>query len=119
MITVKLVRIEGKSAIIIRGNDAFIVDADLLSSERAGTMVGVSKDALKYATPYGIDWNVVFPDGLCVNVSKLQEILYAKGIISIEDLKHNPTVLVEALHQLLKISATTVYLTAKEVLNDV
>ena len=118
---VTLVKRKGMSSIVMYEDSgtlqACIVDSSALSLTKDGGKY-ILKDAIASATPYGVDWNVILPDGMRISPNELQIALYERGIISIEDLKMNPSVINEVVNALLKKLAAKIYKLAKSGMED-
>ena len=116
----RLLSLRGNSAVVVYETDdglqACIVDAALLPSTRAG-VIDLPENALATSTPYGIDWGVVYPDNIVITAQALQDELYALGLVSMSDLKHNPAAVTQVLLHLLQLTGINLYQNAKSVLD--
>ena len=117
---VKIISISNNSAVIVvlDTSDAYVVDLSTLPTKRVGTVVSISKNVLKEATPYGIDLSVAYPDGLCLNVLEIQEGLFSQGIFSLNDLKKNPSAISQILVHMANALGAEVYRKIKIVMED-
>lgn len=83
-------------------------------ASRVGEEFMLEDIVLSKATPYGIDWSVPFPEGICVSPGEFQNVMYRHGVISLEDLKSNTNAVVEALQEVLKLSTIRLYKAVKD-----
>lgn len=118
---VNVVNVRGVSAIVTyRDKDgvlqAAIVDSDDLDSHRAGQEANITQKAMKQSTPYGIDWSLVFPDGIVIPSKDIQEVMYSQGIYTLEELIENTNKFIQAINGLARWSAAKLIRKVKEVL---
>jgi len=78
-----------------------IIDGDLVT----GKTFEVAHDVIKTATPYGIDWGIVYPNGLVISADDIQETLYGVGIYTLNDLRRNTNGVIAAMNSILKLSS--------------
>jgi hypothetical protein len=83
---------------------AAIVDSVQLGKERIGREIEIDDKILETSTPYGVDWSVVFPDGLVIDPATIQGVLYNNGIISLQDVLSNTNAVVTAVNQLTRLT---------------
>lgn len=119
MKTVKLINIKGSIAIVqFRDNDGIlqcgIIDAQLVK----GKEFEVSNTVIRTATPFGIDWSVVYPDGIVISSADLQEALYGMNIITLDDLRKNTVGVIAAINSLLKLSSGKLLNHARQALEN-
>lgn len=105
MRTVKLIKQQGNSAVVMWKDDkgasqCGIIDASLVK----GSEFEVYDTKLKTATPYGIDWTVVYPNGLVISAEDLQEALYGMNIITLDDVRRNTNGVIAAIGSILKLT---------------
>jgi hypothetical protein len=120
---VKLLKLQRNSAIISYLDEdkvfqAYIIDSKDLKTSRVGDEFEVEDNILSAATPYGVDWSVVFPNGLNLSAGDFQNVMYRRGIISLEDLKKNPSIIGQAIQELLNMSVSKIYHTVKIAMED-
>ena len=77
-----------------------IIDGSLVK----GKEFTVNDKVIKTATPYGIDWNVVYPNGLVISADDIQEALYGLGIYTLDDLRRNTNGVIAAINSILKLN---------------
>ena len=105
MNTVELIERKGNVA-IIKFQDMHgvpqcgIIDVNLVK----GSTFEVADKVIKTATPYGIDWSVVYPNGLVISADDIQETLYGKGIYTLNDLRRNTNGVIAAINSILKLT---------------
>jgi len=117
MIPVVIVRRSRNSSIITYVDDngnaqACVIDSDLIRNDE------IHEVDLKTSTPCGVDWSVVFPEGLTITAEDFQNYMYTHGIIMLEDLKRNPSSIGVAFQSILKIKSAEVYRRVKIALED-
>ena len=105
MNTVKLIKTQGNAAIVMWKDDdnmsqCGIIDAGLIK----GKEFEVSNSVIRTATPYGIDWNVVYPNGLVISADDIQEALYGMNIITLDDLRKNTNGVIGAINSILRLN---------------
>lgn len=105
MKTVKLIKQQGNSAIVMWKDKNYvsqcgIIDVGLVK----GSEFEISDSKLKTATPYGIDWTVVYPNGLVISAEDLQEVLYGMNVITLDDLRRNTNGVIAAIGSILKLT---------------
>ena len=121
-VEVRLVKIINNSAVVVYTGDdgnqqACIIDSDRLIRKQ-GSLYIIDNTVLQEATPYGIDWSVVFESGLCINPMHFQDYMYDNNVISIDDLKKNPSMLGRALQASLNVASAELYKKTKIVMED-
>jgi hypothetical protein len=114
-------QVKGSSAVIkYRDRDgviqAIVVDANELDSHRVGQESNITYKAVKDGTPFGIDWSIVYPNGIVIPSSDIQEVMYAQGIYTLEDLVINSVKLVQAVNSLARWTGAKIIHQVKEVL---
>jgi hypothetical protein len=114
----KLLSQHGSSSLILYTDSdgvfqACIVDSEDVMTSRVGEEFTLEDTVLSRATPYGIDWSVPYPGGICISAGDFQNVMYRHGVISLEDLKRNTNAVVDALVELWKISTIEIYKAAK------
>ena len=101
----KVLKISGKSAVVAVGGKCFIISKTAIGTAHVGTVADIEEEVILTGTEYGLDWDIIMPEGLSVNSQKLQESLYSYGILTYEDLKANPNSVVAAISKLAKSMA--------------
>ncbi len=105
MNTVELIERKGNVA-IIKFQDMHgvpqcgIIDVNLVK----GSTFEVADKVIKTATPYGIDWSVVYPNGLVISADDIQETLYGAGIYTLNDLRRNTNGVIASINSILKLN---------------
>lgn len=120
----KLLRTSGNVGLITFVDEAdipqaYIVNVQLLPVVRVGEEFELVETVLEKATPYGIDMAIVYPDGLFIDVYDFQKRLYAEGVVSLEDLKRDPTAIKRVLFSMLNAISASVYKAIKITMEDV
>lgn len=116
---VKLVKSKQESAVIIvEGKRAFIIDLNLLPVQRVGETFEIEPAVLDTATPYGIDIDVIFPEGISVDMAEFQDRLFSYGIFSLDDLKKKPSVINQILISMVGGMGAEMYRQIKIVMED-
>jgi hypothetical protein len=87
---------------------AAIIDASQLRSDRVGKEIEIDDQALLTSTPYGIDWSVVFPDGIVIPSTDVQRVLYSNGIISLLDVLSNVNAVLNAVNSLTRLTSAKI-----------
>lgn len=105
MKTVELIEHRGNVAIIKFQDDygvhqCCIIDGSLVK----GKTFSVSNKVIETATPYGIDWGVVYPNGLVISADDIQETLYGAGIYTLNDLRRNTNGVIASINSILKLN---------------
>ena len=85
---------------------ACIVDTKYVKSTKPWSKFEIHSKAIKESTPYGIDWSVVYPDGLVLYPDLIQEAFYKKGIITISDLTRNTNDVISVINSLTRMNCT-------------
>ena len=119
----KLIKKSGLSAIIMyRNNDGFlnaaIIDSKDLPTERTSIEFEISDKILSTSTPYGVDWTVVFPDGIVIQPVDIQEVLYSNGIIAMIDIIHNTVAVISAINSLTRLTSARILKMIRETMEE-
>ena len=118
MKTVELIKRKGSVA-IVKFQDAKgvtqcgIIDVDLVK----GKTFEVFNKVVETATPYGVDWSIVYPHGLVVEADAIQEALYGLGIYTIDDVRRNTNGVISAINSILRITNAKLLDHARKTLN--
>src|SRR4030042_2984435 len=107
----KIVSTNGNVSIVFVGDNppqAYIIDTQDLGAKKLP----------ENAVSYGIDWSVVFPEGVTISSDVLQEAMYARGIISIDDLKAHSAEIHHVLNSILSMTSAKIYQQVKTVMED-
>lgn len=115
---VKFIQQYGNVSIVSLRDELKLVSSQHTTGIRPGSFVKISDDVLDAGISYGIDWSIVFPDGIRIESDQLQKCFYSQGIFTIEDMKNNPNVVVAAINSVLKLTAINIIKQAKETLGD-
>lgn len=102
---VKLIEHKGNIAIVkYKDKDGVtqcgIIDGSLVS----GKEFSVPNNVLDTATPYGIDWSIVYPSGLVIDANVIQEALYGLGIYTLNDVRKNANGVIAAINSVLRLT---------------
>ena len=114
----KLVKIRGRAA-IVKYKDAQNVSQCIIidsASLPGGKEFELDSTIIDTATPYGIDWSIVYPAGFVVTSADLQEALYEIGIYTLEDVLRGTPQVMEALRNLIRLNSAKLIKGAKHVL---
>lgn len=119
----KLLKISNNSASITYVDEqgvpqACVIDAKLLPTRRVGHVFELVPSMLIGATPYGIDMEIVYPDGISIDAMEFHKRLYESGIVSLSDLKRNPSAINQVLISMLPAIAADIYKHIKIVMED-
>jgi len=111
---VKVHKLSGKVAVVLYKDkhdvyQAVIIDRKDLVSERRDIFIEVSDDVMEKSTPYGIDWNIVFPDGIVIDPGTVQNYMYEHGVVAPEDLRSNNTIFRDMLQTYVRSMFANLY----------
>jgi hypothetical protein len=105
MKTVELIQQKGSVAIIKYEDDYGVKQCGIIDSNHVrGKTFDVANKVVETATPYGIDWDVVYPNGLVINASDIQEALYGLGIYTLDDIRKNTNGVISAINSILRMT---------------
>ncbi len=115
----KLANISNNSAIIVIDEiHAYIVDVDVIEGIRVGEVFEATKNILSQATEYGIDMSIIYTGGIHIDEIEFQKRLYASGIVSLDDLKKNPSAIKSVLISMISTLSVEIYNKIKIVMED-
>ncbi len=102
---VELIEHKGSIAIIKFRDDNGVPQCGIIDGSLVkGKSFSVSDKVIKTATPYGIDWDVVYPNGLVISADDIQETLYGAGIYTLNDLRRNTNGVIASINSILKLN---------------
>ena len=112
-ISVKLVRRYKASSVVVHKDktgllNAYIIDSDYISSMKPGAEFTVPKEAIDKATPFGVDWEVIYPDGIMISAKEMQNIMYSNGIYTLDDVIKNTPMLIQSINNILKLNSANI-----------
>lgn len=120
LVQVRVLRKKGNSAVVTYRDKDDKRRAVLLPGSFIGEIPGkdteVEEEVLERGADYGLDWDVIFPDGIFVESSELGNMLFDRGVYTVEDLRDNPQAFQDAIQQLTRKLSKQVQRTVKEVL---
>lgn len=106
MKTVELIERRGNIAIIKFQDMHGMLQCGIIDGHLAtGETFEVADKVIKTATPYGIDWDIVYPNGLVISAGDIQETLYGVGIYTLDDLRRNTNGVIAAITSILKLNS--------------
>jgi hypothetical protein len=112
----KVLLISGNSVVVTIGGKSLIISKTSAMQAKIGSVVDVSEEDILTGTEYGLDWDIILPDGICVNSQIIQNALYAYGLFTLEDLKRNPNQVVAAVSSMLKLTTIELIKSAENAL---
>jgi len=112
----KVISISGNSVVVILGGKSLIISKTAAMQAKIGSEIDISEKDILTGTEYGLDWDIVLPDGICVNSQEVQKALYAYGLFTLEDLKSHPNQVVAAVSSMLKVTAIELIKSAAQAL---
>jgi hypothetical protein len=105
MNTVELIQRKGSVAIVKFRDKKGITQCGIIDGSLVkGSTFQVPNRVIDTATPYGVDWDVVYPDGLVISADDIQEALYGLGIYTLDDLRTNTNGVIAAINSILKLN---------------
>ena len=105
MITVELIQRKGQVAIVKYRDKKGLVQCVIIDGDYdKGDTFDVANKVIETATPYGIDWSVVYPNGLIISADDIQEALYGMNIYTLGDLRTNTNSVIAAINRILKLN---------------
>ena len=114
---VKVLKVSGNSLVVQAGGIATIISKpEDIKKPRIGEQIEISETDYLTGTEYGLDWDIIFPEGLIISSQDLQRSLYAHGLFTLEDLKRNPNVLASAISHVIRLSASSLIKSAEQAL---
>ena len=93
-----------------------LIPSRYTEGKRIGNDMEIPTDVLARGIEYGIDWNLVFPEGLTIGPEELKKCFYSQGIFTIEDLQKDPNIVLAAINSILKLTAVEIIKKAKDTL---
>ena len=103
---VKVISLSGKSAVVRFDSRTYVISRNYVTDSRLGDNIDIDPEAIATGTEHGIDWSLIYPDGITISSEELQSALYAQGIFTLEDIERNPNGVVNAVGSFIrKISA--------------
>lgn len=119
IVNARLLKLQGHSAIIVykqkHDYHSVIIDKDSLPVTTVGARFDIDISKVE-VTPYGIDWSVVYPKGFVIDITDLQNVLYAVNVVDFYDLANNTPAVIAALNQFLVINSARLLRDARNVL---
>lgn len=113
---VKVLSTSGQVAVIRHGDKTLLISKSYVQNVKAGQNTTVPAHAISTGTEYGIDWSVIFPEGITISPEEIQSALYSHGIFTVEDIEKNPNGVVIAMNSLMKKVSINLYKTVRTVI---
>jgi hypothetical protein len=113
---VKVLSTSGQVAVIRHGDKTLLISKSYVQNTKVGQKVMVPAHAISTGTEYGIDWSIIFPEGITISAEEIQSALYSYGIFTIEDIEKNPNGVVIAMSSLMKKISIGLYKTVHTVI---
>lgn len=113
---VKVLSLSGQVAVIRHGDKTLLISKSYVQNTKVGQNVLVPALAISTGTEYGIDWSVIFPEGITLTPEEIQSALYSHGIFTIEDIEKNPNGVVIAMNSLMRKISVDLYKTVHKVI---
>lgn len=115
-IKVKVISLTGKSAVVRFDSRTYVVSRSYVTGSRPGDNIDIDPEAIATGTEHGIDWSLIYPDGITLSPEELQSALYAQGIFTLEDIEHNPNGVVNAVGSITRKISAELYKTVHNIL---
>ncbi|MFA5035658.1 MAG: hypothetical protein WC479_00575 [Candidatus Izemoplasmatales bacterium] len=115
-LTVKIISLTGKIAVVRYDNKTYIVARDYVTGSRPGMNVNILPEAISTGTEHGIDWKLIYPDGITISPEELQSALYAQGIFTIEDMERNPNGVASVIGAITRKTSANLYKTVHDII---
>lgn len=112
-LSVQLIRRYRASSVVIHKDktgllNAYIIDSKDVTTIKPGVEFTVSKEVIDKATPFGIDWEVIYPDGIKISARQMQNIMYTHGIYTLDDVIRNTPMLIQSINNILKLNSANI-----------
>jgi hypothetical protein len=113
---VKVISLSGKSAVVRFDSRTYVVSRSYVTGSRPGDNIDIDPEAIATGTEHGIDWSLIYPDGITLSPEELQSALYAQGIFTIEDMERNPNGVASAIGAITRKTSANLYKTVHEII---
>lgn len=117
----KISKISGNTAVIIVDSlYAYLVDTTLLPFAKVGYEFDIDSfpAIIETATSYGIDLDIICQNGISIDPLVIQSKLYSMGVVSLEDLKKDPSVINRVLISMVGVISANLYKDIKISMED-
>lgn len=113
---VKIISFSGNSAVVRYNAKTYIISRSYVHGAKVGQNVTLQYEAISTGTEQSLDWSIIIPKGITISPEEIQNVLYSRGIFTLEDMDSNPNEVANAIGSLTRGIAAEIFKTVHTVI---